>query len=240
MRAIAIALSVLAAGAGAAPDDGLREGSGWAGFGAGTWCKLKNSIWIEGRAPSVSVTLSKLAKAGKETLDVETKTVDMVGREETGKLELPVSGEAGKGEREEKREELSDEAVLAAGKTAACARTRVTVTGPKGRRVVTRWVARDTKRLAKKTVEHFDAEGKAVSTETMLLEEVDVPREVAGRKLRCVVYAVRSVTPAGVGQGRSCFCRDVPGGLVRHDLEVTKEGARVYTVAAELLDFEVK
>jgi len=238
---MAIALSILAAGALASPDDtALREGSGWAGFGAGTWCKLKNSIWIAGRAPAVSVTVSTLAKVGKTTLEVETKTVDMVGLEETGKLQLPVSGEAGKDEREEKREELSDEVVLAAGESATCARARITLTGPQGRRVVTRWVDRGRRRLAKKTVEHFGPDGKPLATETMLLEDAGAVREVAGRKLRCLAYAVRTVTPAGVGQGRTYFCRDVPGGLVRHDLEVTKDGAKVYTVAAELLDFEVK
>ncbi|MGQ0612601.1 MAG: hypothetical protein ACT4PV_02465 [Planctomycetaceae bacterium] len=241
MRAVRMLLLLAGAALAAPPEDyTMREGSGWAGFLKGSWIKVKTSLWIAGRAPSVSVTTSRLVEVTADALTIEMSSVEALTGEEKSRLVLPARGEAGPGEKEERLETLGDEAVFACGKSMACGRSRVTVTGKDGKRVVTLWTAREPRVVVKRVVETFDAKGAIAGMESWLLTSLAETHTVEGRQLRCLAYATRSKDARGDGEGTALVSRSVPQQTVRFDLKMTREGVTTYTLAVQLLDFEAK
>ncbi len=232
----------LAAAALAAPpeDYTMREGSGWAGFGKGSWVKVKTSLWIAGRAPSVSVTTSRLIEVTADTLTIEMSSLEVLTVEEKSRLVLPARGEAGPGEKEDRRETLADEELFACGKSMPCSRSRVTVAGKEGKRVITLWTAREPRVVVKRVVETFDAKGASAGTESWLLTSLAETQTVEGRQFRCLAYATRSKDARGDGEGTALVSRNIPQQTVRFDLKMTREGVTTYTLAVQLLDFEAK
>ena len=76
---------LLAAPVLAGPDDvtwAPREGSGWSGFAAGSWVKVKRTNLPAGRAPMVSIWTTKLARADKATPNLYWQRADGTGEAE--------------------------------------------------------------------------------------------------------------------------------------------------------------
>jgi hypothetical protein len=217
-----------------------RAGSGWAGFRPGTWVRIKRTTIMPGKVPKVIIWKQSLAKVGERTLTLETISKNVLGLGGKKTQELPRTGEAGPGEKQ-KVERLKNEVVVAAGKSLDCARRRTTVTGPGGKRVVTTWTATEPQVLAKRTAVHYDAGGKLVYTVTQLLASTSESREVGSRTVRCVKHKTRLSHQNGtVTSGTALSSRDVPGGLVWVEEEMTKGAASIFTSRVELLAFLTK
>lgn len=238
MARLALLLSALLA---AAPEDlSLREGSGWAGFKAGTSIKTRTSFVGADGKPSISVATQRLKSAAAGLLTIEQTTKNVLGEEETSSFTLPDKGEAGAGEKESAPEALGEEKVEAAGASLVCEKRRVTVTGPAGRRVVTTWTSKEPKALVKRIVETQTDKGARVSTESWLLTGLSVPREVNGVKIRCLSYKTLTMDATGSNEGETLACRDIPSGTVRMARTFFRDGKKVGSVLVELLDFDLK
>jgi hypothetical protein len=232
-------LLFLAAVAGA-EDLRPRAGSGWAGFRAGSWVRIKHTAIFPGRVPRVSIWKQSLTEVGKKLLTLETVTTNVVGVEKKQVQQVPRTGEAGPGEKQ-KVEKLKNEVVQAAGKRLDCTRQRTTVTGPGGKRVITVWTAAKPPVLAKRAEVYYDAKGKVLYRVTRLLSSLDESRRVGTRKVRCVKYKTRASYADGrVTVGTALTSRDVPGSLVLVEDEMTRGTERVMTSRVELLAFETK
>jgi len=237
MRAACVLL-VLAATA-TAEDLTPRSGSGWEGFGVGSRVKIKRTPVQEGRALTVTISVATLEKAGKETLTIKTVSENALGLKEENSATVPTQGEAGEGEKE-KTEELEKEELLVAGKRMTCARTQTTVTGPNGRRVVTKWISDDPKAWVKRTEVDTDATGTVTRRSTWLLLDFDAKREIGEKTVRCLKYRMREVSGEFETTGDFFSSRDVPGSLVWMETETRKDGKLLVTQRVEVLDFEAK
>jgi hypothetical protein len=233
------ALLFLAAVAGA-QDLRPREGSGWAGFKVGSWVRMKRTAIVTGGVPKVIIWKQNLTKVGAKLLTVETVSRNALGMERKDSQQLPRAGEAGPGETQ-KVEKLKNEVVVAVGKRLDCTRRRITVTGRRGKRVVTVWTATRPQISAKRSEVHYDAAGKVVYRVTRLLSSLNVSREVGSRKVRCVEYKTRLVHQNGdVVTGVALTSRDVPGGLVWMEEETSRRSEKVLTMRVEMLAFLAK
>lgn len=233
------ALLFLAALAGA-EDLRPRPGSGWAGFRAGTWVRIKRTATLKGRVPKVAIWTHNLRKVGERLLTLETVSKNALGMEQKQSQELPRAGEAGPGEKQ-KVEKLKNEAVVAAGKRLDCLRRRTTVTGPRGKRVITVWTASVPQVSAKRVEAHYDAAGKLVYRLTKLLSSLNEKRQVGSRTIRCVKYKLRiSYQNGDVATGVALTSRAVPGGLVWMEEETLRGTEKVLTSRTELLALETK
>lgn len=225
----------------AAPEDLTpREGGGWAGFPPGTWIRLKQTGIQPGRMLPPTITSISLSKADAKTLTLAIKTENALGvSNEVQQAVVPATGEAGVGEKE-KVEGLGEEAVKAAGKEFLCDRVQSTVTGPTGRRVITKWIGRDPKVFLKRVTVTYGIDGKEASHETLLLASLAEERTVGGRKIRCVKYEKRLTEADFEWQGIAYLSREMPGSLVWSEDEVRQKGAVVLTRRAEILEFGTK
>jgi len=218
-----------------------REGSGWAGFATGTWVRMKNSRVQTGRMLAPTITKMTLAKADTTSLTLSIETENALGvAPEAQKWTVPASGEAGPGEKE-KEEGSGEEEIPVAGKRVACDRVQVAVTGATGKRVITHWIARDPKVVVKKVTVTTDLEGKETARETILLQSL-VPEErtVGDHKVKCVKYATERKEAGYEFKGTAYMSRDVPGGVVFREDEISKDGAALLTQRVEVLDFGSK
>jgi hypothetical protein len=239
MRVIALFLLLVAAVAAAGENRLPREGSGWTGFKPGSWVKLKTTYIPEGRVPAVTLTLMKLLAADENELTLQISTRNALKAQETRKSVLPSRGEAMKGE-QAKVEKLEPEPVYACGRLMPCQRTRTSVRGPAGRRVVTDWVASDPRVRVKRTVVHHDPAGKVVQRESMVLSSLDERRRIGIREVRCLAYTTVRRFGEQEQRGTAYVSRDVPGDTVRIDAEAFSKGKRLMTIRVEVLDYEAK
>jgi hypothetical protein len=239
MRAAAILL-VFAAAAGAGENLLPREGSGWTGFAAGSRIKTKQTFITARGSPSVTITETRLKSVGKSTLtlSIETKTALGVDNQTTEQT-IPTRGEAGTDEKAVEGEPAKAE-VQAGGKTYACTRRTFTITGPTGKRVVTNWEAAEPKVRVKRTEIHYDPTGKRIQTFSMLLKSLGETRKVSGKEVRCVEYSTLRIAGPVEQKGTATLSRDLPGGVVRWDVEVFQDGVRKTSVRVEVLAFKAK
>lgn len=223
-----------------APPEDLtpREGAGWAGFAQGTWVRLKQTTVEPARMRTPTISRITLAKVEAKTLSFESKTENALGvGAEIQKWTVATTGDAWPGE-SEKVEGRGEEAVKAAGKELLCDKVESVMTGPTGKRVVTKWIARDPRALAKRVTVTYDPDGKELKRETMLLQSLAEERECGGRKVRCVKYETR-ITEAGYEwQGVAYLSREVPTGIVWSEEQARKDGQLVVTRRLELLEFK--
>ncbi len=225
----------------AAPEDLTpREGSGWAGFPPGTWVRLKQTRLQPGRMLAPTITRISLAKADAKTLTLAITTENALGvSDAVQQAVVPATGDAGPGETE-KVEGLGEEAVKAAGRELLCDRMQSTVTGPAGKRVITKWIARDPKVFAKRVTVSYGIDGKEASRETLLLLSLAEERTVGSRKIRCVKYEKRLTEAGFEWHGTAFLSREMPGSLVWSEDEVRQQGAVVLTLRAEILETGTK
>ncbi len=225
----------------AAPEDLTpREGSGWAGFPPGVWVRIKQTRVQTGRMLAPTITRISLSKADKSTLTLGIKTENALGvSNEVQQVVVPAAGEAGPGEKE-KVEGLGEEALKVAGKEFLCDRVQSTVTGPTGKRVITKWIARDPKVFAKRVTVAYGIDGKEVSSETLLLAALAEERTVGGKKIRCVKYEKLLTEADFEWHGTAYLSREMPGSLVWSEDEVRQKGAVVLTQRAEVLESGTK
>lgn len=224
----------------AAEDLTPREGSGWAGFEPGAWVRIKQTRLQPGRMLVPTITRISLAKADAKALTLAIKTENALGvSNEVQQAVVPATGDAGAGETE-KVEGRGEEEVAVAGKTLPCDRAQSTVTGPSGKRVITKWTARDPKVLAKRVTVTYGIDGKEASRETLLLAALSEERTVGGRKIRCVKYEKRLTEADFEWLGTAYLSREMPGSLVWSEDEVRQKGAVVLTQRAEILEFGTK
>ena len=222
-----------------APPEDLtpREGAGWAGFPQGTWVRLKQTTLKPGRMLTPTISRITLAKVEPKTLSFESRTENALDvAAEVQKWVVPTTGDAWPGETE-KVEGRGEEAVKAAGKELPCDKVESTMTGPNGKRVVTKWIARDPKVLAKRVTVSYGADGKEMSRDTLLLLSLAEEREVAGKKIRCVKYEHRLTEPGYEWQGTAYVSREVPTSTVWSEDEVRQNGEVVLTRRIEILEF---
>lgn len=224
----------------AAGDLRPRAGSGWAGFRAGSWSRIKLTSIMPGRVPTVILLKQSVTKVGEKLLTLETVSSNALGVERKQTHQLMITGEAGPGEKQ-KVEKLKNEVVLAAGMRLDCARQRTTVTGPRGKRVITTWTANRPQVSAKRTELVYDTKGKLVYRVTRLLLSLNENRKVGTRTVRCVKYKTRRSHQDGtVTTSVALTSREVPGGLVRQEDETTRGADKVSTSRVELLAYEAK
>jgi hypothetical protein len=217
-----------------------REGSGWEGFKVGSWVKMKRSFHRTGGVPSVALITMKLDKRTDTLLTVQTSTRNAVGMETKVTQPLPRRGEAGKGENA-KAETLKDETVFACGKSRPCSRTRTTITGPEGKRVVTEWRAKEPLVRVKRTEATYDKDGKLLDRLSMVLTSLDSKQDVGKRRVRCLTYSTLRKRADGMEErGKAFVSRAVPGYTVRMDTDVVKGGQVILTARVHALDFEAK
>jgi hypothetical protein len=218
-----------------------REGSGWAGFETGAWVRMKNSRLQTGRMLAPTITKITLAKADEKSLTLSIETENALGvAPEAQKWTVPATGEAGAGEKQ-KEEGSGEEEVAVGDKRVACDRVQVTVTGATGKRVVTRWIARDPKAVVKRVTVTTDVDGKETGRDTMLLQSlVPEERSVGSRRVRCVKYATERKDAGYEFKGTAYLSRDVPGGVVFSEDEISKDGTAKLTQRVEVLDFGTK
>ncbi len=233
-----LALLILVA---AAEDLTPREGSGWAGFKPGAFVRIKSTRVQTGRMLAPTITKMTLAKADAKTLTLSIEAENALGvSDEAQQAVVSASGEAGPGEKE-KVEGPGEEEVVVAGRPVPCDRVQVTVTGAAGKRVITKWIARDPKVIAKRVTVTYDAEGKESARETILLQSLaPEERAVGERKARCVKYATERKDAGYEFKGTAYLSRDVPGGLVWSEDEVMKDGAVLLTQRIEVLGIGTK
>lgn len=217
-----------------------RAGSGWAGFGVGSWIRMKRTAVQSGKVPRVTIWKQRLVTVGKRTLSVEMVSKNALGMEKKHGQQLPRTGEAGPGEKQ-KVEKLKNETVVAAGKRLDCARTRTTVTGPRGKRVITVWTATGPQAMAKRSETHYGTDGKVLYRLIQLLSSPSVSRQVGSRTIRCVEYKTRLSHQNGdVVTGVALTSREVPGGLVWMEEETTRKSRKILTSRIEVLAFLAK
>jgi len=233
------ALLFLAAFAGA-EDLRPRPGSGWAGFRAGSWVRIKRTAIVTGGVPRVAIWKTSLGKVGKQQLTLETVSKNALGIESKTSQQVPRTGEASAGEKQ-KVEKLKNEVVMAAGKRLDCTRERFTVTGPQGKRVITVWTATEPQVSPKRAEVHYDAAGKLVYRVTRLLISLNERRQVGSQTIRCVKYKTQlSYRNGNVATGVALTSREVPGGLVWMEDETFQGPRKILTTRVELLAFKAK
>ncbi len=240
MRSL-LPLLVLLAVARAAPENLLpREGSGWEGFKAASWAKLKTTFAPEGRVPAVTITVETVTKVGEKELTLKADVTEAVGLERTSERKVPRSGEAATNEKTAPAENLPDEEVTACGKVFSCTVARTTITGPDGKRVVTEWRAKDPLLRVKRLEKTYDAKGESTSTYTMLLTGLGEKRTIGKRSVACLRY--RTLRRAGTqeSEGEALVSSAVPGGTVTFDEKHTRDGKVLLQIRIECLDFEAK
>lgn len=214
-----------------------REGSGWAGFPEGAWVRIKTTHVQAGRMLAPTIAKFTLSKVEERKLTLSIKAENALGAAPAVQtVTVPVSGEAGPGE-EEKAGERGQEEVPVGVKPIVCDREQVTVTGPAGKRVITKWIARDPKALVKRVTVTYGADGKEMSRETIRLQSLaPETRDLGGRKVRCVKYATERQEAGCQYKGTAYLSRDVPGSLVWSENEISKDGNVVLTQRIEVLE----
>ena len=238
MRTVGVLLILIALGR--AEDLRPRTGSGWNGFQAGTWVRMKRTAIPMGKPPMVTIWKQTLQKADKKKLTLETVSKNALGIEHRDRQELPSSGEAGPGEEQEVKK-LKNAPVLVGGKKLDCARVRTTVTGPQGKRVIATWVADKPMILAKRTVTQHDAAGKLVYSTTWLLSDPRATKKIGAKTIPCVKYKTRMRHANGMGErGVAYTSRQVPGSTVWVESETIKGDRVVLSLRVELLDYKAK
>jgi hypothetical protein len=216
-----------------------REGQGWSGFKAGTWLRLKRTVIQPGRMLTPTVTRFTLERADERTLTLVIKAENALGMAEDARQTVPAKGEAGPGE-EEKVEELEGEVLVVAGRELACAVLRSTISGPAGKRVVTKWIGKEPKVVVKRFTTTYGPDGKKAAEESLLLKSLAEERPVGDRTLSCVKYATKREDGGLQWAGEAYLSREVPGGVVWSEEEVRKGAALVFTMRVEAIEFEAK
>lgn len=233
-----LAILFLVAAPAAAEDLTPREGSGWAGFKPGSSVRMKRTVIQTGKMLTPTITTQTLAKADAKTLTLTVKSANALGVSTDDTQVLPAAGEAAPGETE-KVEELGGEVVVAVGRSLECSRVRSTVTGPSGKRVITKWIAKEPRVWAKKTEVDYGPDGKEVAHSTMLLSSLAEERTVGTRKLKCLAYKTLWSSAGVDTTGVAYTSREIPGDLVWMETE-TRQGEAAITMRVEVLEFETK
>jgi hypothetical protein len=239
MRVLPALLALLALSVSAGETLLPREGSGWDGFGVGAWVRLKTTRIPKGRVPSVTITKMRLLKATDKTLTLESSSRNPIGMETKKELSLPRRGEAAAGEKA-KTETLDSGRVFATGKSFLCTKTRTTITGPSGKRVVTEWRSTEPRVRVKRVEETYDAEGKLSERFSIVLTSLDVRRKIGKREVRCLAYSTLRKAEDLEQRGKALVSRDVPGDTVRMDTDILRKGLVIFTIRVEALDFGLK
>jgi hypothetical protein len=149
---------------------------------------------------------------------------------------VATTGDAWPGETE-KVEGRGEEVLKLLGKELVCDKVESSITGPAGKRVVTKWIARDPKVLAKRVTVMYGADGKEASRTTLVLQALAEEREVGVRKIRCVKYERRIAEAGYEWEGTAYLSREVPAGEVWSEDVARQQGEVVLTRRVELIDF---
>ena len=248
-----LALGLLAALLVAAPGDlRPRDGSGWSGFGKGTWVKVKKIDHTDGKL-AISIQTTRLLAIGKQELSLELTHKNTMGMESKHPYKVRTSGEAAVGEKE-KVASLEPESVTAAGKEFECTVTKNTVTGGGGRREITIWEAREPRLMVKRVVKTYGLDGKLAGSVTLTLAGLRASRTVKGKSVSCLQYETESATdtmqpvpgkskPERIvlnARGTLYLSPEIPGNTVYETQTITDAEKRSKTVTREVVDFECR
>jgi len=216
-----------------------RYGDGFAGFKAGTYVRMKLTRVIPNRVPTVTITTSTLKEVGKETLTIERVSENPLTDPTKTTSEVPLSGNAGKGEKETVKK-LDDETIEAAGKKWECTKSESTITGPTGKRVITEWVAKKPLLRVKRITKRFGPDGQSAGTVSLVLSKLPEERLVGERKVPCIGY--RTIDKMGEVEQRmdTWHSREVPGDFADGEVEVYFKGKLQQTLHLKVLRFAVK
>jgi hypothetical protein len=241
MRRLILLLACPALLAAADDDRDLRPryGDGFAGFGVGSYVRMKLTRVIPERVPIVTVTTSTLKKVTKEALTIERVSENSLTDPTTTTSTLPPEGNAGPGEKESVKK-LPDETIEAAGKKWDCTQREHTVTGPAGKRVITEWIAKKPLMRVKRITRSYDAEGKPAGVVSILLSEAPARREVGQRKVTCIGY--RTIQKSGEVEQRmdTWSSREVPGDFAGGEVKIFLKGKLAQTLILKVIRFEAK
>jgi hypothetical protein len=239
MRCLTI-LMIFATTVLAAPKDlRPRYGNGWTGFGKGTTARLKMTGTVPGRVPFVQVTTSTLKKVEKTKLTIEQVTENQLTDAQKRIMTVPPTGDAGFGEKQTVRK-LENETIKAGGRDWTCTRQEITITGPKGKRVITDWISVTPLVRIKRLQKTFDAKGKSAGMTSTVLNKAPKVMDVGGKKVLCVGYAGISKR-AGVEQRSETWTsRQVPGDLVSGEIRIYQKGKLAQTLNFRTLRFSAK
>ena len=218
-----------------------RGGAGWEGFKPGTSVRIKRTWLSAKKTPRVTISTWTLKEVGPKHLTLDIVTANAVGIEQRNSIKLPRSGEAGAGE-SARTQALANETIFVAGAKFDCQRTRTTVTGPQGKRIITEWTSTTAPRMRiKRTEEYLTATGRPAGRFSLVLTATDAVQVIGSAKLRCLKYSSRRDQGGYRMRGISHVSREIPGYEVMSDIEATdKEGVRVFSIRVQVLDFTVK
>jgi len=239
MRTVGLILLLTTAAWSAPKDLRLRYGSGWTGFKKGSSVTMKVTTLIPNRMIPSEVQKTTLIEVGKKELKLERATRNQLTGERKTTWKTPTTGEAGPGETQSIKK-LEDEKIRVAGREWACSRREVTVKGKGAKRVITQWTAKNPLLRIKRLVKTYDAFGKLVSTQSIMLLKSPALQKVAGKELVCVSY--RSLTKTGKVEERqdTVHSRQIPGDLVSLDWKRYDKGKLQITLQQRVLRFEIK
>jgi len=239
MRTVGLIL-LLATAAWSAPKDlRLRYGSGWTGFKKGSSVTMKVTLIMPNRMLPSEVQKTTLVESGKKELKLERVTKNQLTGDKKTAWKTPTTGEAAPGESESIKK-LKEEKIRVAGREWDCTKREITVKGKGAKRVITQWTAKNPLLRVKRLVKIYDALGKLVSTQSIMLLKTPALQKVAGKELVCVSY--RSLTKTGKVEERqdTVHSRQVPGDLVSLDWKRFDQGKLQVTLQQRVLRFEVK
>jgi hypothetical protein len=86
----------------------------------------------------------------------------------------------------------------------------------------------------------YDAGGQVLFRSTWLLEELGATQVAGEKQVRCLKYTVLLKEGGREIKGSIWTSREVPGGTVRADYEVTEGGTAAATIRDEALDLAVQ
>jgi hypothetical protein len=205
---------------------------------------MKQTAIRPGKMLTPTISRITLAKVEPNALSFESRTENALGAAagvaaEVQKWTVATKGDAWPGETE-KVEGRGEEVLKILGKELLCDKVESTITGPAGKRVVTKWTARDPHVLAKRVTVTYGADGKEASRTTLVLQALAEDREVGGRKIRCVKYEQRITEPGYEWEGTAYLSREVPSGTVWSEDVARQNGEVALTRRIEILEFGTK
>ena len=218
-----------------------REGAGWAGFKVGTKIRMKRTMLVPKRVPSVTITTIELTESTADKLTLSMVAANAVGIEQKSTSTIPSRGEAAADEKAV-TEQLKNTTVFTAGRKLECACVKTTIAGPRGKRVITEWTTLNAPRMrVKRTEENYDATGqKVVGRFSMVLLDTNASREVGNRKVACLKYSTVRTQGGYKMEGVSYVSRAVPGYEVWSDVKALKNDLVAFQVRMQVIEIRVK
>jgi len=230
----------------AAPDDlkGLKDlrpryGNGWTGCGVGTTVRMKMTATRPGRVPFVQITTTTLKKIEKTKLTMEQLIENQLTDPRKQAVTVPPAGDAAFDEKQTIRK-LENETINAGGRSWTCTRREITITGPKGKRIITEWISVSPLIRVKRLEKNFDAKGKSTGMTSTMLTKAPKVIKVGSKKLLCVGY--KSISKNGDVEQRSenWSSRQMPGDFVSGEYRIYRKGKLTQTFVLKVLRFQVK